>query len=861
MFVRVENKKPSLMPVSPRELPIYELESALVASLRAQGRLIVQAPTGSGKSTQLPQMLKAHGFLEKGEVVVLQPRRLAARMLAKRVAEEMRSELGAEVGYQIRLESRVSAKTKIRFVTEGILLRQMSFDPALKGIAALIFDEFHERHLYGDISLARALQIQQTTRPDLKIIVMSATLDAVILKDYLAPCDVLTSQGRSFPVAVEYLPKAANFDKDNVWDVAARECARVAARTTGDLLVFMPGAYEINRTLQALQVERDLRDFVIFPLHGELPPEQQDRAVSRYDQRKIIVSTNVAETSLTIDGVTIVVDCGLARVARFDPNRGINTLLIEKISIASSDQRAGRAGRTAPGVCVRLWTEREHSQRALQELPEVKRLDLSEVVLTLKASGIDDIAAFPWLEKPEPKALERAETLLADLGAVAGRRRVITDTGRRMLRFPVHPRYARMLMEADVRGCVRPVALMASLTQGRTFLMRGVPREVEDARDDILGEEAESDFFLLMRAWRYAEQNSYSVDACRRLGIHAQGARQVGPLFKQFLEIAAKEGLDVSEQSLDVTAVRKCVLAGFSDQLAKRLDTGTLRCELVHNRRGMLARESAVQKASLLVASEISEVEGRGGEVNVLLSLATAIEEVWLKELFPEDYRDAVGVVYDESARRVIARRERRFRDLVLEAKLTADEPPASEAASLLAREVMAGNITLTEWNENVDQWIVRVNRLAEWFPELEVTPITEADRATLIEQICYGSYGARELKDKPVMPVLRDWLRPEQLAVLDDYLPERLVMGNGRKARLTYNKEGPPVMSARIQELYGVDGRFTIGHGRVAVKFEVLAPNQRPVQVTDDLTSFWRDMYPKVKAELSRRYPRHEWR
>ncbi|HEY9249074.1 MAG TPA: DEAD/DEAH box helicase, partial [Rariglobus sp.] len=314
----------------PRDLPIYELESALVASLRAQGRLIVQAPTGSGKSTQLPQMLLNHGFLTSGEVVVLQPRRLATRMLAKRVAEELRCDLGAEVGYQIRLESRVSAKTRIRFVTEGVLLRQMSFDASLKGVAALVFDEFHERHLYGDISLARALQIQRTTRPDLKIVVMSATLDAVVLKDYLAPCEVLTSQGRSFPVTVEYLAKPVSFEKENMWDVAARECVRVAARTAGDFLVFMPGAYEIGRTLQALQFERELRDFVVFPLHGELPPEQQDRAVARSEQRKIIVSTNVAETSLTIDGVTVVVDCGMARVARFDANRGINTLLIEK---------------------------------------------------------------------------------------------------------------------------------------------------------------------------------------------------------------------------------------------------------------------------------------------------------------------------------------------------------------------------------------------------------------------------------------------------------------------------------------------------------------------------------------------------
>src|SRR4051812_35684827 len=405
---------------APRDLPIYELEAALTASLRVQGRLIVQAPTGSGKSTQIPQMLLQHGLLgERGEVVVLQPRRLATRMLAKRVAEEMGTPLGGIVGYQIRLESRLSEQTRIRFVTEGILLRQMSFDATLRGINAIVFDEFHERHLYGDISLARALQIQQSTRPDLKLIVMSATLDAGALKTYLAPCEVLVSQGRSFPVRIEYLSKAVNFESEPVWEVAARECERAAAASSGDMLVFMPGAYEISRTVQAVQGSRALRDFVCFPLHGELPPEQQDRAVARYETRKIIVSTNVAETSLTIDGVTAVIDCGLARIARFDPHRGINTLLVEKISAASADQRAGRAGRTAPGVCVRLWTEREHGQRALQELPEVKRLDLSEVVLTLKASGIDDIQNFPWLEKPDAVGLVRAENLLADLGALS----------------------------------------------------------------------------------------------------------------------------------------------------------------------------------------------------------------------------------------------------------------------------------------------------------------------------------------------------------------------------------------------------------------------------------------------------------
>ncbi len=845
----------------PRQLPIYELERQLVDSLRAQGRLIVQAPTGSGKSTQVPQMLLNHGLLgERGEVVVLQPRRLAARMLAKRVAEEVGTRLGDVVGYQIRLDSRVSDATRIRFVTEGILLRQMSFDPTLRGISAIVFDEFHERHLYGDISLARAIQIQQTRRPDLKLVVMSATLDAALLKDYLAPCDVLTSQGRTFPVRVEYLPKTVNFEHDPVWAVAARECERLAAQTTGDILVFMPGAFEIGRTVQEIQGSHALRGFACFPLHGELPPEAQDRAVARYDARKIIVSTNVAETSLTIDGVTAVVDSGLARVARYDPHRGINTLLIEKISIASSDQRAGRAGRTAPGVCLRLWTEREHAQRPLQELPEVKRLDLAEVVLTLKAAGIDDVPNFPWLEKPDPKALERAETLLEDLGALHGPKKSITDVGRRMLRFPMHPRYARMFLAAQEYGCVRSVALMAALTQGRNFLLRGVDRRTDEAREEVFGAESESDFFLLMRAWRYADKANYNMDACRRLGIHVQAVRQVGPLFEQFLEIAAAEKLDVTEKRIDGVAVRKCVLLGFSDHLARRLDKGTLRCELVHGRKGVLARESVIQNSPLFVAAEITEIESRG-EVNTILNLNTAIEEAWLKELFPEDFHDAGGVVYDETQRRVLARKERRFRDLVLESKQTADEPPEGQAAAILAREVLAGRIELTEWNEAVEHWITRVNCLAKWWPELEVNPIAEADRATLIEQICYGSYGARELKDKPVMPVLRDWLLPEQLAVLDEYLPERIEMANGRKARVRYEKDGPPVLSARIQELYGVSAKFTLGHGRVPVKIEVLAPNQRPIQVTDDLSNFWREQYPKIKPELSRRYPRHEWR
>jgi ATP-dependent helicase HrpB len=422
---------------------------------------------------------------------------LAARLLAARVAAERNGRLGDEVGYQIRFENVVSKRTRIRFVTEGILLRQLIQDPELRGVSAILFDEFHERHLYGDITLARALRLQETTRPDLKIVVMSATIEVGALETFLAPSARLTSSGRQHPVVVEYLEKPVRTDDYPIWDLAADELERLARSTEGDVLIFMPGKYEITRTLSAVRASRAGSQFVALPLYGELTPAEQDAALARYDKRKAIVATNVAETSLTIEGVRVVIDSGLARIARFDARRGINTLLVEKISRASADQRAGRAGRTAPGVCLRLWTEREHIERAAQELPEVKRLDLAEVVLTLKASGIDDVATFRWLEPPEPRALARAEQLLVDLGALSISDGRITELGRRMLAFPVHPRYARMLLAAEEHRCVRAIALIAAVTQGRNLLRRAEGKQARDDRDDLLGADDDSDLFVL----------------------------------------------------------------------------------------------------------------------------------------------------------------------------------------------------------------------------------------------------------------------------------------------------------------------------------------------------------------------------
>lgn len=841
-------------------LPIYEIESELVARLKACRRLVLQAPTGSGKSTQVPQILLKHGFLDNGQAVILQPRRLATRMLASRVAQEQGTELGRKVGYQIRFENISNAETKIKFVTEGILLRQMINDRKLRGIQALIFDEFHERHLYGDITLARALDLQEKERPDLLIIVMSATLDAGALEDYLFPCSVLASQGRTFPVTVDYLPRKLGNFPPPPWELAANAFSDfVRSGETGDVLVFMPGSYEISQTIEAIRNAPESRGYMLLPLHGELSPRDQDAAVAGYERPKVVVSTNVAETSLTIPGVRLVIDSGLARIPRYDANRGINTLLIDKISRASADQRTGRAGRTAPGRCVRLWSSQEHFERAPQELPEIKRLDLSEVVLTLKAAGVDDLRKFRWLETPNEQSLRDAETLLMDLGGL-DHQGAITEIGRKMLAFPAHPRYARMLLAAQEFGCVYHACLVAALTQGRDLLIRNPGKQVEDFRETVFGDRAPSDFWILMRAWNYAAQNNFSLDACRKVGVHALTARQVGPLYQQFLQIAEKEGLNIKPNEVSDEALQKCLLIGFSDRVAKRLDEGTLRCELVHKRTGVLARESVVQRSPLFVAAEVREVEGRDKSINTILSLATAIEFEWLQQFYPEDFSATSKVYYDEATKRVYAAEMIYFRELALSSKRV-EPPPADAAARLLAEQVVSGKLTLNNWDNSVEQWIIRLNSLSGWCPEFELPEIGDDDRAALIEQICHGSFSSKEIKDRDVKTTVKSWLSFSQQELLDKHAPERLNLANGKSPKVVYNNDGQPYIALRIQELFGVDQTPRIAMNRVPVLVHILAPNMRPVQITQDLAGFWREQYPKVKSEMQRKYPKHEWR
>jgi ATP-dependent helicase HrpB len=657
---------------------------------------------------------------------------------------------------------------------------------------------------------------------------------------------------------------ALNRDAAPVW-LRAASAFRTVVREgiEGDVLIFMAGAFEIRKTIDAVEALPEARGYDVLPLHGELSPDAQDRAVSSGGRPKVIVSTNVAETSITIEGVRVVIDGGLARIARYDARRGINSILVEPISRASAEQRTGRAGRTGPGQCLRLWSEAEHASRAERDEPEVKRVDLSETLLLLAAAGISKPETFAWFEAPEPKALTRAHDLLHDLGALDAEG-AITSTGSKMAGFPLHPRYARMLLEADQRGVLPEVALIAGLSQGRSFyrasrdarVRKEQLRQIEDEADE------RSDFFVQLRAWDLAKAAKFNANACGALGIHGGAARQAGDTARQLLQLAQRQGLDTRGAALPDEAERicKCLLAGFSDHLAKRNDSGTRRCRMVHGRTGELRRESVVD-SPLLVAAEIEEREVRG-EVTVLLGLASVVEPAWLNELFPDDFSDEDQTTYDPSLRRVVCRRERRFRDLVLSAT-DKGAPDVDRAAELLAAEVVAGNLNLKAWDSAVENWILRVNFVAQHCPETEVSPIDDEARQLLVEQICHGALSYKEIKDRPVLATVKEWISPEQHYYIDTYAPATMDLPRRRNpAKIRYEADGRALIASKLQDFYDVPGAsLTVANGKVPLLVELLAPNQRPAHLTDDLDGFWDGAYHHVRKELAGRYPKHEWR
>lgn len=822
------------MTLSP--LPIDEVLPRLVAALRTQPALVLRAPAGAGKTTRVPPAILDAGIAGDGQILLLQPRRLAARAAAARMATERGAVLGEAVGYQVRFENRTCRATRIVSMTEGVFVRRVQDDPLLDGVGVVVFDEFHERSLDADVALAMVRRVQQELRPELKIVVMSATLAPEPIAAYLGDCPIVESAGRTFPVDIRYLRHARS---EPIPVAAAGAVRNLLGDTSGDLLVFLPGVGEIRRTADLL---RDLTDVSVMPLYADLPLERQQAVLARGPLRKVVLATNVAETSITIEGITAVVDSGLARVNRIDTNLGFNRLELERISAASADQRAGRAGRTAPGVCQRLWTIREQHGLAAFASPEMERVDLTGAVLELMCWGEADVRAFPWFEAPPPAAIERAELLLEQLGALeAGR---VTELGRQMVRLPLHPRLARLIVAGQQFGVAEDATLIAAMLSERDAFresQRNVGRQRASHR-------SESDILD-----RLDILHDFATRTGRATGLDIGAANAVLRTRDQLLRsMSAPVGKSVgADEPAEPDALLRAIFAAYPDRLARRRQSDGLRAVMVGGRGVRLIESSAVD-TELFVCVELQDLGG----AEALVRQASAVRREWLPD---SQLVTTTDLQFDTDRQRVVALRRVRFADLVIEESPTAI-PADGRGAEMLAHEAAARLDLATLLDDTARSFLARWQCLTEWMPELQL-PVLGADPLRdLLPQVCAGCTSFAELRKAPLLHLLKSQLPRHLLAAIDREAPEQLAVPSGSRITLTYERGKPPVLAVRIQELFGLHETPRVAGGRVPVLLHLLAPNYRPQQITTDLASFWKNTYSVVRGELRRRYPKHAW-
>jgi len=828
-------------------LPIDAVLPELIAALRSGPAAVLIAPTGAGKTTRVPPALRAAGIGGGRRIVMLEPRRIAARAAARRMAEENGWTLGREAGYQVRFDRRAGPETEILVVTEGILVQMLQADPFLEEAGVVIFDELHERNLQTDLSLAMARRVQREVRPDLKLVAMSATLDPGPLASFLGGCPTIESRGRLHPIDIAYLERP---DERPLPSQVASAVRRALGATPGDVLVFLPGAGEIQRSAEALAGLAAEQDLAVLPLYGDLPAERQDEVLRPLERRKVVLATNVAETSITIDGVTAVVDSGLVRRLRFDPATGLDRLELGRISRASADQRAGRAGRQASGACLRLWPAYEHATLPEREIPEIARVDLAGPALQLLAWGESDLAAFDWFEAPAPETLAAALLLLRRLGAVDDRG--VTSIGRELARLPVHPRLARLLMAGHHAGWTREAALLAALLAERDPFPRGPARRAgprRASRSDLLDRlDALEDF-----------ERRKAPDLAPGERLNAGAARFVLRARDQLAEIVRRElpktrQGTVKEEGED--ALLRALLAAYPDRLARRREPRSPRGVLVGGRGVRLAEESGVLEDELFLCVDLDA--GRSGPLSeALVRQASAVEPEWLPEHLTST---TVDLAFDEQRERVAAWKRTRYEDLVI-AEAEVPVPDAPSAAQVLVQAAAERIDRAVPLNAaEVAAFLARVRSLGEWMPELGLPRFTEDEIRGLLPALAAGRKSFAELRRAPLLEALQGSLSYQQLEAVRREAPERLEVPSGSRIQLHYEPGKPPVLAARIQELFGLAETPRVAAGRVAVLLHLLAPNGRPQQVTHDLRSFWENTYQQVRKELQGRYPKHAW-
>lgn len=826
-------------------LPIDPHLDAIVATARDRGALVVVAEPGAGKTTRVPRALLESVIAVRGEILVLEPRRLAARMAASRVAEELGEPLGERVGYTVRFDDVGGPRTRLRFVTEAVLTRRAMRDPDLSGVSCVVLDEIHERSLHADLALALVARLRASRRPDLAVVAMSATLEAERLARFLG-AETISVPGRRFPVEIEHAAHRDERPLEERVRAAVRRLVLADGGLDGHVLVFLPGAAEIRRCASALQETAEARDFDVFPLHGDLPASEQDRAVRPSSRRKVILATNVAETSITIDGVVAVVDSGLERSASFSPWSGIARLITAPISQASAAQRAGRAGRTRPGRAIRLYTRHDHDARAAFARPEIQRVDLAETRLWLAAMGVTDARGFPFFEAPSEAAIERAETTLRWLGALDDRGG-ITETGRILAALPLHPRLGRVALEAARLGHRERGAMLAALLAEREI------RLAHRTRFDTLGCAATSnepsDALARLEAFEAAGAKAITPSRARAHELDVTtslaAARTADVVSRALAEIAPVDEVRFDEDE----ALMRAILSGFPDRVGKRRKAGGSEILLAVGGSARLAETSVVREAPWMVVIEAEE--RRGG---VEATVVSRIEPDWILEAFPERVRDVSELRFDREKERVERVSALEYEGLVLD-ESRGDAAGLDGAAAILANAALAAGLGRFLDVQTLDQWRLRVALARRVHPE--VPEIDDAFVRASLEEAAAGLRSLKELEQARVLDVIIARLGSFR-ADVERLAPSHVSLPGRAKVPVTYEHDRPPWIASRMQDFFGLAEGPTAG-GQPLV-LHLLAPNQRAVQVTTDLAGFWERHYPALRKQLSREYPKHFW-
>ncbi len=814
-------------------LPIEEALPRLRAALASHDAVVLQAPPGAGKTTRVPLALLDEPWLAGRSILMLEPRRLAARAAAARMSVLRNESVGETIGYRIRFDTKVSAKTRIEVLTEGILTRRLQSDSALDGVGLVIFDEFHERHLHADLALALTLDSRRHLRPDLKVLVMSATLDGTAVSKLLGDAPIVTSEGRSFPVDIRYAPR----DPDGPSPTAVAEAVQRALKEhDGDVLAFLPGAWEIRRTQELL--EGALRGSVeLHPLYGDLPWEAQDRALQPGARRKVVLATPIAETSLTIEGVRVIVDSGYARVPQFDPKSGLSRLTTQRISAASAAQRAGRAGRLAPGACYRLWTETTQRGLIPQSIPEIRQADLAPLALDLAAWGAKDVMQLAWLDPPPGPALNQARALLVELDAVDAEGN-ITATGRAMARLPLHPRLAHMLHAADGLGRGALACDVAALISERDILVGEARRTVDF--------EVRLEALQAFRVYGRTGAAKYRADpsACARV---VQAAQQ----YQRLLASKKSATGDTGQAGL-------LLALAYPDRVALARAPGAERYLLASGRGARLHVSEMRLRQPCIVAASLD-----AGETEGMIYLAAPVSPEALRAHLPEHIKVEDVVRWDEQQQAVVARREERFGALLLETKPLAKADPEKMRAAM--REgIRRLGLGALPWTPEARQWQARVLCLREWLPEENWPDVSDAalleNLDTWLGPYLDGVTRRDHLARVDVLAALKSLLDWNQAKRLEAGAPTHLTVPSGSHLRLEYAPGKPPVLAVKLQEMFGCADTPRVGGNRIAVTLHLLSPAKRPIQVTQDLRGFWERTYAEVKKELKGRYPKHPW-